>query len=691
MYDGMRPRVFVGLDLGAESSMVVLEDGEIVRNELGGHSSASIVGFNGRERYVGEAGVAQLSTNAANTVPVGQVVSGNRWLLAHRQVSSLAGGWIEVEYCGEKTRLSNSAAVAALVRKLGLLACAAANDKDLTFVAAVPPCWTPAQRATVADGLAAARVHTEKPRTLARSDACLCEVLAHKHPTSRTVAIVDVGRCNALVTVARFDGADFEILRTESSQELGTSALDALLYDHLVARVGFDVPPGSKKGARLLDAVGRLRKLLSTMKEAKVTCENLKEDGDVLLTATLDEFRGVCAPAAAAFRSLLEAAASASPVEAVELVGGGSRVAILREVVAEVFAGVEFGAKLDDSSVAHGAALAMARFDRVERTARVKAAVNGDDEATAEENDTVVAVASNFYDGGAVTSSTEALAAAEDAMCARDAELSRVAERRNAFETRILELRAAMNSHHHKDLFPENFASLLEEAEDALWSSGDDYVDLEEKRKTLEAACPAYFKKIQDERERHDRELEAAMRIDGEDDEDERREDKLNADTRKLKFSDRWRLVTKNKDEGTELFKDGNFAHATKRYKDALVHASKLAHDLTPDQQQQTKRVKIDLHVNMALCWQKLDKVEASVRSCDEALKLDEAHPKALYRRAFAYENLKRFDDAKRDVKRALEIAPQDRAILQLQKRVDAHLARQKKKEKAMWSRALNT
>ena len=51
----------IGIDLGAAKTMVVGETGEIVRNELGGHSSASLVGFSGDERYVGEGAVAQLA------------------------------------------------------------------------------------------------------------------------------------------------------------------------------------------------------------------------------------------------------------------------------------------------------------------------------------------------------------------------------------------------------------------------------------------------------------------------------------------------------------------------------------------------------------------------------------------------------------------------------------------------------
>merc|ERR1711916_398450 len=111
------------------------------------------------------------------------------------------------------------------------------------------------------------------------------------------------------------------------------------------------------------------------------------------------------------------------------------------------------------------------------------------------------------------------------------------------------------------------------------------------------ALVPEYFEKVEEERLATEKEAATAT---NEDDDDERREDRINADTRKLKFADRdtrklkfadrFRLVEKNKAEGTELFKDGNIHHAAKRYKDALGHASKLReYDLGPEDASKTK------------------------------------------------------------------------------------------------------
>jgi len=452
-------------------------------------------------------------------------------------------------------------------------------------------------------------------------------------------------------------------------------------------------------------------------------------------------------------------------VDAVELVGGGSRVCAVRSCAGEVFGTSTFGAKLDDASLAHGAALALAterdarkdvwlqrealvaaqsrthentklldeakaNLDKEEKAAAFKAKEaaaekpeNGDgEEADAPESTLQIRVrvlAQKAEDLKAderkVTSSLEQAAdvadraakvlatrpetdaaelrKAEDAMCERDEGVRLVAEQRNALETCVLELRAAKNGSHYK-LFEAKaveFGDLLQAAEDWLWSDEASNADAIAKKKEqvladAKALVPAYFEKVEAERLATEKELEKeAATATNEDDDDERREDRINADTRKLKFADRFRLVEKNKAEGTELFKDGNIHHAAKRYKDALGHASKLReYDLGPEDAAKTKKIKVDLHVNMALCWTKLQNNDQALKSAGEALALEPSHPKALYRRAALYEKTSKFDEAKADLKLVLKANESDKAALALMKRVDAQLARQKAKAKKM-------
>lgn len=82
--------------------------------------------------------------------------------------------------------------------------------------------------------------------------------------------------------------------------------------------------------------------------------------------------------------------------------------------------------------------------------------------------------------------------------------------------------------------------------------------------------------------------------------------------------------------------------------------------------------------------------LDATIRNCDEALKLDAGNAKVLYRRAAAYESKKMFEEANADLKTAVKLAPEDKAINALSARVVAQIKRQLDKEKAMWSKAFS-
>ena len=54
------------------------------------------------------------------------------------------------------------------------------------------------------------------------------------------------------------------------------------------------------------------------------------------------------------------------------------------------------------------------------------------------------------------------------------------------------------------------------------------------------------------------------------------------------------RLVVKNKEEGTELFKDKNFRPAAARYQKALTHCAKFF-DLNKEDEAEVKALKLSL------------------------------------------------------------------------------------------------
>ena len=177
----------------------------------------------------------------------------------------------------------------------------------------------------------------------------------------------------------------------------------------------------------------------------------------------------------------------------------------------------------------------------------------------------------------------------------------------------------------------------------------------------------------------------AAAALEHKDDDDQ------DHDFRKLRKPERMRMVVKNKEEGTELFKCGNIRPAAARYQKALTHSAKFF-DLSPEDTEEVNAVKLSLHLNLTQCYLKLESWDNATRHADEALSLDAKSIKALFRRAQAWEAKKEYDQALADMKQAAELnAPkEDKAITKGMERVKKCIQKEKDKEKKMWGKAFS-
>jgi hypothetical protein len=191
-----------------------------------------------------------------------------------------------------------------------------------------------------------------------------------------------------------------------------------------------------------------------------------------------------------------------------------------------------------------------------------------------------------------------------------DGEIKLLLAARNELESYLLEMRSTPRRKHGNTIDASALNNLLDETEGFMWDFPDSSLkELTEKSAALhiqiDKLCEDYFKKTEEDRLAVEQALasEAVKAASeraaaGEDDEDH--------DNRKLKKADRMRLVTKNKEEGTELFKGGNYRPAAARYHKALTHTAKFF-DLAPDDEIELKTLKSTLYLNLASCYIKLE------------------------------------------------------------------------------------
>ncbi|KGN57238.1 70 kDa peptidyl-prolyl isomerase [Cucumis sativus] len=118
----------------------------------------------------------------------------------------------------------------------------------------------------------------------------------------------------------------------------------------------------------------------------------------------------------------------------------------------------------------------------------------------------------------------------------------------------------------------------------------------------------------------------------------------------------------KKKEEGNVLFKAGKYERASRRYEKAVRY---IEYDtsFSDEEKQQSKALKISCNLNNAACKLKVKDYKQAEKLCTKVLELDSRNVKALYRRAQAYIQLVDLDLAERDIKKALEIDPDNRDV----------------------------
>ncbi|KAK9082705.1 hypothetical protein Scep_029176 [Stephania cephalantha] len=118
----------------------------------------------------------------------------------------------------------------------------------------------------------------------------------------------------------------------------------------------------------------------------------------------------------------------------------------------------------------------------------------------------------------------------------------------------------------------------------------------------------------------------------------------------------------KKKEEGNALFKLGKYARASKRYEKA-VKFIEYDSSFGEEEKKQAKTLKAACNLNNAACKLKLKDYKQTEKLCTKVLEIESTNVKALYRRAQAYIQLADLDLAEIDIKKALEIDPNNRDV----------------------------
>ena len=143
-----------------------------------------------------------------------------------------------------------------------------------------------------------------------------------------------------------------------------------------------------------------------------------------------------------------------------------------------------------------------------------------------------------------------------------------------------------------------------------------------------------------------------------------------------------------HKDEGNDLFKAGDLTKASRYYRKGTSLLKNLNSGNTGDEQ--VKALLVSLQTNLSMVCFKQNKYQQSRDVASKVLDVESTNVKALYRRAVASRKIGDPDAAKKDLKRALQHDPNNRAVKKELIVIKKELEKEKQSKKAALAKAFS-
>uniref|UniRef100_A0A5G2QVN7 peptidylprolyl isomerase n=1 Tax=Sus scrofa TaxID=9823 RepID=A0A5G2QVN7_PIG len=143
------------------------------------------------------------------------------------------------------------------------------------------------------------------------------------------------------------------------------------------------------------------------------------------------------------------------------------------------------------------------------------------------------------------------------------------------------------------------------------------------------------------------------------------------------------------KERGTVYFKEGKYKQALVQYK-KIVSWLEYESSFSNEDAQKAQALRLASHLNLAMCYLKLQSFSAAIENCNKALELDSNNEKG-FRRGEAHLAVNDFDLARADFQKVLQLYPSNKAakaqLALCQQRIRKQLAREKKLYANMFER----
>jgi len=149
-------------------------------------------------------------------------------------------------------------------------------------------------------------------------------------------------------------------------------------------------------------------------------------------------------------------------------------------------------------------------------------------------------------------------------------------------------------------------------------------------------------------------------------------------------------FATGRKEVGSSLFRSGRFHLALGRYKKVLDLFSYIDDFKDEAKKTKAKELKSACNSNVAACQLKIQDFAEAKKTCDKILAEESLNVKARFRRAQAQFGLRNFLDCLADLKRIIEVDPQNREARSLLREAQAGQREEDKKSKGLFAKMVS-
>lgn len=374
----MSKNTIIGIDLGTTTSCVgVFENGKykIIPNSEGNNTTPSIVAFmDNDEVIVGESAKRQAITNPLKTIDSVKRIMG---LMYNEEKTKEAMGKVQykivnrngaagVEIGGKSYAPQEISAKILAKLKNDAEAYLGTNVTDAVIT--VPAYFNDSQRKATQDagkiaGLNVLRIINEP------TAASLAYGIDKKD--DEIICVVDFGGGTFDVSVIEVGDGAFEVLSTDGNAFLGGKDADKLIVDHLVSEFkkesGVDLTKDILAMQRLMDTAEKAKKELSASVETDINLPYITADASgpkhMVMKITRAKFDSMILPLVDEIivhiqDALEQAKVSKEKIKEVVMVGGSTRIPLVKNKVSEFFDGKTLNNSVNpDEVVAAGAAI----------------------------------------------------------------------------------------------------------------------------------------------------------------------------------------------------------------------------------------------------------------------------------------------------------------------------------------------